>query len=225
MPSRVQVARARSWARARRGVVSFGVINSHDHLHGLAVRRRFVSASVVKAMLLVSYLERFRGRALPRSSHRLLSPMIRISSNVAASRVYRIVGSSGLYRVARRARMKHFWVRGNWTHARLTAEDQARFFYRLEALSAHHDYARHLLSTIVGRQSWAIPHVARPRGWHVIFKGGWRRTGRGQLIHQVARLSRGCRRFSVAVLTDGSPSSAYGRSTVRGIARILVPRR
>ena len=28
-------------------------------------------------------------------------------------------------------------------------------------------YADHLLSHIVGYESWGIPAVARPRGWHV----------------------------------------------------------
>jgi hypothetical protein len=45
---------------------------------------------------------------------------------------------------------------------------------------------------------------------------------RGQLVHQVARLERGKLSIAIAVLTDGNPSQAYGRETVRGIAARLV---
>ena len=70
-------------------------------------------------------------------------------------------------------------------------------------------------------QSWGIPHVARPR-WRVLFKGGWRSTGRGQLVHQVARLERHHATFSMAVMTDGDPTMGYGISTIEGVTAKLV---
>ena len=83
-------------------------------------------------------------------------------------------------------------------------------------------YARFLLSTIAGYESWGIPAVARPRGYQVFFKGGWRGTGLGQLVHQVGRLERHHLTFSIAVMTDGDPSMGYGISTIQGVTASLL---
>ena len=40
--------------------------------------------------------------------------------------------------------------------------------------------------------------------------------------HQVALLKRGSRRFSVAIMTTNSPSHAYGKETLRGVAARLL---
>ncbi len=64
--------------------------------------------------------------------------------------------------------------------------------------------------------------MARPRGWSVYFKGGWRGTDRGQLVHQAARLKRHRERVAIAVMTDGDPSMAYGIDTIEGVARKLT---
>jgi hypothetical protein len=98
--------------------------------------------------------------------------------------------------------------------------DQARFFAGLNRLVPFLAYARGLLSSIVSWQSWGIPEVARPH-WRTFFKGGWRGSPLGQLVHQVARLERGKLSIAIGVLTDGNPSPAYGRETVRGIAARL----
>jgi hypothetical protein len=230
LPARAGIARARGFARRRAGAVSFAVVDTRGRLRCHQCRRRYVSASVVKAMLLVAYLDRVQAERQPLTSHEraLLGPMIRVSDNLAANAVYHRVGDAGLYRVARRVRMRDFGVYGYWANAQLTAADQARFFARMERLvpRGHRAYARALLSAIVAGQAWGIPEVSRPRGWRTFFKGGWRRTGRGELVHQIARLERRGGSLTVAVLTDGNPSQAYGRKTVRGIAaRLLGARR
>jgi hypothetical protein len=57
--------------------------------------------------------------------------------------------------------------------------------------------------------------------WTVFFKGGWRGTSRGQLVHQVARLEKGRTTFSVAIMTDGDPSMGYGINTITGVMQRL----
>jgi beta-lactamase class A len=151
--------------------------------------------------------------------------MIRVSDNAAATAIYARLGAAALYRLARRAGMKRFAVRGYWGSAQITAADQARFFVRLDRLTPprYRRYARSLLASIVSWQAWGLPQVARPT-WRVFFKGGWRRSSHGHLVHQAALLERGRRALAVAVLTDGNPSHGYGRDTVRGIAaRLLRP--
>jgi hypothetical protein len=83
------------------------------------------------------------------------------------------------------------------------------------------EWARSLLSSIDPSQSWGIPVVARPR-WKVFFKGGWRLTGTGQLVSQIARLERGHRRAAIAVMTSDDPSMAYGIQTIEGVTRDLL---
>jgi Protein of unknown function (DUF3152)/Beta-lactamase enzyme family len=226
LPTAAQLRRARRFADRRAGLVSFAVVDSGGRLRCHACRRRYVTASVVKAMLLVSYLGRVEAERRPLSSSEraLLEPMIRYSDNDVANAVYRSLGDAPLYRLARRAGMRRFDVSGYWANAVLTAADQARFLARLDRLvpRRRRAYVRALLSSIVAWQAWGIPEVARPRGWRTFFKGGWRDTASGQLVHQVARLERPGTAITIAVLTDGNPSHGYGRETVRGIAARLL---
>jgi hypothetical protein len=58
----------------------------------------------------------------------------------------------------------------------------------------------------------------------VKFKGGWRQTGLGSLVHQAAELRRGELKLSIAVLTDAQPSQERGIEVVRGVAARLLAR-
>jgi beta-lactamase class A len=215
---------AAHWAAARHGRIAFAV-RTPGHAWGRHARRTFPSASVLKPMLLVSYLNKrsVRRRALGAAERRLLSPMIRRSDNAAASAVLARVGAGGLRALARRAHMRRFTpVTGIWGLSRIDAEDQARFFLSIDRLlpARHRAYGMRLLERIVGRQRWGIARV-RPRGWKLYFKGGWG-SGTGAVDHQVALLVRGERRVSVAILTYGDGSHAYGKATLRGVARRLL---
>src|SRR5687768_2846499 len=216
----------RSYVKTRAGAVGVGVIDSKGRVRGIHDRRRFVTASVVKAMLLVSYLRKVahQDRGLSRYERSRLGPMIRVSSNAAADWAYFHTGDARLRRLARRADMDQFSICCWWTHAHFSARDQAKFFWRLERLTPKRfrHYATKLLSSIVPAQSWGIPSVARPRGFSVFFKGGWRGTGRGRLVHQASSLRYGGTAFSLAVLTDGNPSTSYGIRTVEGVARRVM---
>jgi hypothetical protein len=226
LPTSRQLAAARRYARSRDGLVSFAVVDIHGKLHCYHCRLHYVSASLVKAMLLVAYLGRLaaEGRPLTASDRTLLDPMIRVSDNDSATAVYgRAGGDPALTGLARRAQMRNFDVFGHWGTARLSAADQARFFAHLDRLipGRFWPYAHKLLSSVASWQSWGIPEASRPR-WHTLFKGGWRGTWRGELVHQAARLERGSRTMAIAILTDGNPSHAYGRETVHGIAAQLL---
>jgi hypothetical protein len=215
---------AASWAAKRHGVVAFAV-DTPTGSWGYRARRTYPSASVLKPMLLVAYLRQrsVRHRWLRRSERRLLSPMIRRSDNAAASAVLGRVGAGGLRRLARRAGMRRFRpVTGVWGLSRIDAEDQARFFLRIDSLvpPRHRDYAMRLLAAIVPSQRWGIARVSPP-GWRLYFKGGWG-SGTGWVDHQVALLVRGEERVSVAILTQFDGTHAYGKQTLRGVARRLL---
>ena len=203
--------------------MSFAV-RTERHLFGIDVRRTVPSASVLKAMLLVAYLREpsVRDRELRQADRDLLAPMIRWSDNVAATRVRDIVGNDGLVRLAHRVGMRAFTPAAIWGLSRVDAADQTRFFLHVDRYvpSRHRAYALKLLSSIVPSQRWGIAQV-RPAGWALYFKGGWG-SGSGAVDHQVALLRRGTKRVSVAILTTSSPSHAYGKRTLRGVAARLL---
>ncbi len=236
-PSADQVAAATSFIKSREGRRAYAVIDSQGKLHGANVNRRFVTASVVKAMLLVQYLRKVdrADRGLRASERALLGPMIRVSSNSAATAIYNRVGDGGLRRVAKVVGMTNFVIGPSylrscrcssrkWARAQLTAADQARLFYRLDEVVPERflAYAKNLLETVVREQSWGIPAAARPLGWRVFFKVGLRSTGLGGLIHQAARLERDSTTIAIVVMTDGNPSYSYGKRTVYGVGSRLV---
>jgi len=226
-PWKVRVASARLFARQRTGSVSFAIVGERGNLRGYKTRREFHSASVVKAMLMVSYLRRdsVRHRRLSSGDKALLAPMIQRSDNATATAIFNIVGLDGLNRLARVAKMRDFHPNVVWGRTRISAGDQASFFYRLRRYipRRHRHYAFRLLSHIVSYQSWGIP-PAKPRGWRVYFKGGFIPATGGWRINQVARLTRGSRRLGLAVLSQGNPSLEYGAKTVQGVTARLLRR-
>jgi hypothetical protein len=204
-----------------RAISSFAVIDTHGHLHGWAVHRRYVTASVVKAMILVARLRQIGNRMPSASDQAVLDPMIEVSDNDAATVAYGWVGDAGLRAVGKLARMRDLVVPGgSWGNVYFSAADQAHLFVKIDRLvpPRSRGYARHLLSSIVSYQRWGFSRYSLARGWHTFFKGGWRDTGRGSLVHEAALFERRGRRFSLAVLTDGDPSHDYGTETLRGVA-------
>lgn len=222
-PAANAVAAARRYLAHRRGKTAFAIVDSAGRLRGSHMHRRFGSASVVKAMLLVAYLRRLerRGAGLDASSRSTLYPMIHVSDNGAASAIFGVVGQGGLVALARRARMTDFAPSPIWGGTLISAADQARFFYEQDSLipSRFRGYARGLLSGIAHEQSWGIPSVARPR-FRVFFKGGWN-PDRGR-VHQAARLERHGQKIAIAVLQDGTPSMGYGEASIAGVTRRLL---
>jgi len=218
------VAAARDYLARRGGDVSFAV-RTERRMWGHRRLRTVPSASVLKPMLMVAYLNRrsIRDRPLRRFDRRLLGPMIRRSDNVTASYVRNVVGSRGLRRLARRVGMRRFTpVVNPWGNSRVNAADQARFFLHLDRYvpRRHRRTALRLLRSIVPAQRWGVARVA-PRGWDLHFKGGWG-SGTGAVDHQVALLRRDRLRVAVAVMTTANGSHAYGKETLRGVFRRLL---
>lgn len=224
-PAPREVIKARNFAARRAGNVSFAVVDTTGALSCYRCRVPYHSASVVKAMLLVAYLNRLAGehKELTRDHDAYLNSMIRVSDNEAATAIYADVGDRRLYALADQADMTDFHINGSWGSARITAADQARFFARMQEIipTEYQGYTRTLLSSIVPRESWGIPQVSRPE-WLTMFKGGWLTSRRGSLVHQVARLEKRQLSIAIAVLTDGNPNDVYGRETVEGIAARLL---
>ena len=221
---RPDVKAALAYVHERKGSVRFAV-RTEKRVWGYRPTDGVHSASVVKALLLVAYLDdpRVRSRPLRTADHRLIDPMIRRSDNAAATRVLAFVGPQRVRATASRVGMRRFVLnRIVWGGSRIDASDQTRFFLHIDAhvVPRHRATAMHLLRTVVPSQRWGVARV-RPDGWRLYFKGGWG-SGTGLVDHQVALLRHGTDRVAVAVLTTGDPDHAYGQQTLRGVfARLL----
>jgi D-alanyl-D-alanine dipeptidase len=218
-PGKKSIRAAKAFV-SRRATSSLALIDSRGRVHGYQARRRYVSGSIVKVMLLVAYLRRREGRMPPPADQELLHTMIVLSGNKVASIVQGKVGTAALWEVARDAGMRDFSVSGSWSSALISAADQARFLRRFDRMipAGTRDYARELMSSIDTRQRWGFPRPALDLGFETFFKLGWRGTAAGRLVHAVGMFEREGQRVSLAVLTDGNPSHDYGTATVRGAA-------
>jgi hypothetical protein len=217
------MAAATAYARHRVGDIAFGV-RTADRFSGYRPDHQEWSASVVKAMLLVSYLDQasVRGRALRPAEQAILGPMIRSSNNDDAQQIFDTVRQGSLRALALRVGMTHFATNPVWGETLITPRDQTRFFLGIDGFVAqrHRSYAMRLLRSVIPPQRWGIGELA-PDGWKLYFKSGWG-YGTGLEDNQVAVLVRGCARVSLAVLTMNDGSHAYGKATLKGtFARLL----
>jgi hypothetical protein len=221
-PRAADVGRAAHWLQTRRGLVGFAVIDDRGVMRGYRRDRRFASASVVKAMLLVDYLRSHP--TLSTTARARLERMIIVSDNAAASAIFRVVGAKGLYRCARLVGMTRFFVAWDWSLAQITAADQARLFFSMDGFvpAQYRSWMRYLFSHITPAHCWGIPQVARPAGWHVFFKGGYMPYGSGIVVHEASRLERSGVVFSLVVLTSGRQNLDYGTATLRGATRRVL---
>jgi hypothetical protein len=221
---RPNIHSAIEYLRHRRGDIAFAV-RTAGALYGYRIDHQEWSASVLKAMLMVAYLDRpsVAGRALNAYEKSLLYPMITRSDNEAADAVDEIVGAGGLAALAARVGMTHFVAAEPiWGESKITARDQTKFFLHIDSyvVPRHRAYAMRLLASIVPSQRWGIGEVT-PKGWKLYFKGGWG-YGTGLIDSQVALLTRGCTRVSIAVLTMYDGSHAYGKQTLKVIFQKLL---
>ncbi len=92
-----------AYARSRVGDIAFAV-RTPSRFYGYRPDHQEWSASVVKAMLLVTYLDSapVRGRALTARDTSVLGPMIMVSDNDDAQIIFDTVGQAGLSVLARR---------------------------------------------------------------------------------------------------------------------------
>jgi hypothetical protein len=232
-PNQTWIADAEHYLASRGGHTALAVVDTEGRLYGVNLNQQFITGSVVKAMLLVAYLRRLNAKGqhyVDSYSNSFLSPMIEVSDDNAATQCWDIVGNNGLYEVAHAAGMTHFSVDthatwgSEWGAALITAADQARFFFYMDRYIPHEfvGYANYLLSHIAGYESWGIPTIARPLGYTVYFKGGWRPSPDTYLVHQIARLTKGKERLAIAVMTDGDPDMGYGIDTIQGTTQALL---
>ena len=164
LPTPAQVVAAKRYASSRSGIVSFSVVDSRGKRYSLAGDHQFVSASVVKVMLLACFLnmKAIEHESLTSIDRSKLRVMITLSDNDAADWIYGQVGDARLYNLARRLGMRRFSVSGYWANAQLTTNDQALLMENLSraVFPPYYAYARCSPRSPPGRAGAS----SRPRG-------------------------------------------------------------
>jgi hypothetical protein len=219
-PGARAIAAAFKWARGRGSTTGVAVVDSRGALHGWHEHVRFTSASLAKAMLLVAYL---RSHPHAAALDGTATTMIEESDNACAYAIQGAVGMSGLKKVAALADMRDFQAGGSWIDCKVSAADQARFFYSYLSYvpASRRSFARKLLNGIIPIQRWGIPAAAGPDGWKPFFKSGWLYLD-NVLMVQAAWVEKGAVKWSVAVMTDKNPTKSYGWDTQKGVTGLLL---
>lgn len=176
-----------AYAQSRVGDIAFAV-RTEDRFYGYRPYHVEWSASVVKAMMMVAYLDEpwVADRSIDAYDNSLLIPMITWSDNAAADQVDEIVGSGGLDALAQRVGIAQFAAAAPmWGESQITASDQALWVLHIDRyiVARHRAYGMHLLASIVPSERWGIGELPQ-NGWTLYFKGGWG-YGTGLLDHQV----------------------------------------
>lgn len=222
-PGAKATSAALGWARGRAGRVAVAVVDTNGGLSGFHEHETFQAASLAKAILLVAYLRKHP--AADPSLDPVVAKMIEESDNASAYQIFGDVGAGGMGKVARLARMEDYVQGSSWLDTRVSAADEARFFYHLQAYvpSGRRALARQVLSGITPIQRWGIPAAAGAAGWKTYFKGGWLGED-NRLMLQAAWLDKGKRHWALAVMSDEDPTRSYGWDTEKGVTGLLLGR-
>jgi beta-lactamase class A len=188
----------------------------------------YETASTVKLAILAALVERAGPAALlPAAERAAAVPMISISDNGAANRMwYSLGGASAMSAFFARLEMTgtNAGAGGRWGLTRTTAQDQ---LHLLEALAYPNpklcDAARavvaDLLGGVVAAQRWGLT-AGVPPGVVVALKNGWLPYDGGWVVNSIAHVHGRGRDYVMAVYTRDSPSMQTGIDTIEGLSRL-----
>ncbi|WP_242883129.1 serine hydrolase [Actinomadura litoris] len=196
----------------------------------VAAGRHYDSASVVKATILGGLLRQAadEDRSLTATEKSLAQKMVTRSDNDAASRLWRLVGRARMDRFLKLAGMSHTTLgpSGYWGLTQITAEDEIALLSRY---TQHNDllpdkaraYALGLMNDVIASQRWGAPAGTPAKvTWHV--KNGWLpRKGRYWRVHSIGAFDGHGEDYMIVVLTQDTPSMAYGVTTIERVARAV----
>ncbi|MBO2461402.1 serine hydrolase [Actinomadura sp. LCR2-06] len=217
--------------KGRTGTESVAVYDRRRGVRcGVLAGRHYDSASVVKATILAALLWKTAGehRALTASEDALATRMITRSDNRAASALWRSVGRARFARFLKRAGMTHTTLdpAGRWGLTRITAADEITLLRRLTEhgtllTGRARAYELGLMHRVIASQRWGTT-AGTPAGttWHV--KNGWLpRHGKDWRVHSIGAFTGRGGDYLIVVLTQGTPTMAYGVGTIERVARAV----
>ncbi|MCW2587046.1 MAG: hypothetical protein JWN55_2562 [Frankiales bacterium] len=228
--ARLQADLAR-YAATRSDTVSVGVYDlTTRRTYGYRTAAAYDNASIIKVNILQTVLWRAQraGRWLTAWEQQQAVPMIRSSSNDAATALWNHVGGArgvAAYDKVLGLRGTTFDAAGRWGLTRSTVGDQLTLLKAAMApggpLSARSRvFLRTQMARVASDQRWGVS-AGVPAG-HTELKNGWLpRATNGWRINSIGQVKVNGRYYLIAVLTTDNTSMAYGIATVEGISRIV----
>ena len=197
------------------------------------------TASIVKVQIMGTALREANvaGTPLPPAEQALIPPMIENSDNDAATAMLaKVGGPSAVTRFDRLAGLTRTTVSTlavipgtslpGWGLTKTTALDQvrlvARFAYPNSVLSnADRKYGLNLMEHVESDQAWGVSGGV-PAGVTVALKNGWLphdlAADSDWQVNSIGWIFGHGRDYVLAVLTNHSPTQAYGEETIQAIA-------
>jgi 3D (Asp-Asp-Asp) domain-containing protein len=179
-----------------------------------------------KPLILVALTRAAARRPLTSAEASEATAMIEQSDNAAAAALYREVGLAAIDAVAADAGMRAWRADTSdpvypLGESRVSAEDFARFFARIDDLVAprHRSFARQLLSGITGAGAFGVLRAGI--AGTVLSKGGWMDEGDGWTVNQAAQFEVAGRRYGFAVVLGRQPSFAAGAERIAAVAQAV----
>src|ERR1700722_134490 len=186
--------------------------------------RPFDSASIVKAIILGALLRWHQETGAPLSSWERSEAtlMITQSDNDAATALWDEVGMTRLRQFLDLAKMDQTELGqgGYWGLTQVTAHDEMLLLELLTLRNSvltdsSRSYELGLMSRVISGQRWGTPAGA-PGTVTVHVKNGWLPDDSGWHVNSIGAFTGRDRNYLMAVLTDASPTEAYGIGTIEG---------
>ncbi len=187
------------------------------------------TASIVKVDIMATALQEAQGsgQPIPSPELALMPPMIEQSDNDAATDLWNDVGGpAAVARYGTDLGMTSTTPASAWGLTTTTAADQVRlvsaFAYRNTALSDQsRAYGLSLMENVEPDQDWGVSGGV-PAGVTVALKNGWLPLSAADWqINSIGYISGAGRTYVLAVLSDGSPTEAYGIATIEGLSSLV----
>ncbi len=219
-----------SYLEGREGTASAAIyVPSTDTLYTYNPRERYLMASTVKVPIMLTQLsqEFAEDRRAAGPGTDLLTPMIVVSDNNAATSLFSEVGGkTAIDRELRARGIRETRIEAeSWGLSTTTAPDMAllmRSLYYGQRLNADlRQLAVGLLGGIVQEQRWGVP-TGLGENTYVAFKGGWLPDDVSWQVHQVGIAEVQGQPLIFAFYTSGQPDEMYGRQTLQGAAEALA---
>jgi beta-lactamase class A len=230
-PKGVLGLKVRSYLSGRKSVVAAAVYDAvNGKTYQLAPKLQFDSGSIVKVQIMGAVFRRAMQahRPLTATERRLMTKMIEVSDNDAATSLWNEVGGTvGVGAFDKLIPMPGTMPnRFHWGDTLTTAPDNValirHYAYPNKVLAPkRRAFGMYLMEHVVPSQRWGVSAGVAP-GSTVALKNGWLPIATANwVINSIGYVQGHGREYAIAVLSNHNPSMPYGVYTVSHVSRLV----